>query len=171
MPRLRVTTVLSLLALLIGILGTGWLSAWTDDWVGPTGRSVSRVAVRARHAATHRRLHGIPHVVGAQAEVLAQTPPAPLPPSPVPVSTPASPGRYADLRGHLDGRVVLDITTDHSGQVIGARVARSSGDPILDAYALATVRQWRFAVPADLPGGVHGQLPMRFDSGPPPTPP
>jgi protein TonB len=66
--------------------------------------------------------------------------------------------------------VVLEVGTDGDGRVTDASVARSSGDPVLDAHALATVRHWRFAVPAGFPQGVHGELPMRFQ-GPQATPP
>jgi protein TonB len=73
------------------------------------------------------------------------------------------------LRGHLDGRVVLDVATDGSGRVTSAGIARSSGDRVLDAHALATVQRWRFAVPSGSPG-VQGELPMRFDSSAHATP-
>ncbi|HEY1589390.1 MAG TPA: energy transducer TonB, partial [Rhodanobacter sp.] len=44
MLRLRTTTGLSMFALAIGIVGTGWLSTLTGDWRGPP----------LRHAGTHR---------------------------------------------------------------------------------------------------------------------
>jgi protein TonB len=68
------------------------------------------------------------------------------------------------LRGHLDGRVVVHVDTDGRGQVDRASLVESSGDPVLDEHALRSVRGWRFAVPADRPAGVSGELPMRFSS-------
>jgi protein TonB len=169
MPRLRVTTALSLLALLIGIGGTHWLSGFTDDWIGPAPRPTAQVVARAHRTATHHRPHGPPRVVGAQPEAVPREIAA-APPALVPLDTPPGPSSWAQLRGHLDGRVVLDVATDDTGQVTTARVARSSGDPVLDAHALATVGRWRFAVPAGA-AGVQGELPMRFDSKAPATPP
>ena len=169
MPRLRVTTALSLLGLLVGILGTGWLSGFTDDWTGPPPRAASKIVARLHRAPLHQRSHAPLRVVGAQPEATMHPAPA-LPVELVPLDTPPGPSPWASLRGHLDGRVVLDIATDGSGQVTSAGIARSSGDPVLDAHALATVRQWRFAVPAGA-SGVQGELPMRFDSTAPATPP
>jgi protein TonB len=169
MPRLRVTTALSVLALLIGAWGTDWLSGFTDDWTGPPLRQAAQLAIRAHRTAPQRRSHAAPRVIGAQPETVARS--APLaPPALVPLETPPGPSSWAQLRGHLDGRVVLDVATDGGGRVTAAQVIRSSGDPVLDAHALATVRRWRFAVPAGA-AGVHGELPMRFDSSAPSTPP
>lgn len=169
MPRLRVTVALSLLALLIGIGGTGWLSGFTDDWTGPPSRPASLAVARSHRASLHPRSHAAPRVVGAQPDVAAR--PAPVAPPPlVPLDTPPGPSSWAQLRGHLDGRVVLAVATDGNGQVTTAHVAQSSGDPVLDAHALATVRRWRFAVPAGA-SGVRGQLPMRFESSARATPP
>jgi protein TonB len=83
----------------------------------------------------------------------------------VPISTPAAATPYERLRGHLQGRVLLQLAVDGNGQVRQAAVARSSGDPVLDRHALQLVEGWRFAVPADHPDGVSGALPMRFDTG------
>ncbi|HET6806575.1 MAG TPA: energy transducer TonB [Frateuria sp.] len=169
MPRLRVTAVLSLLGLLVGILGTGWLSGFTDDWVGPPPHQAAQVVPRLHRAPPRHRPHAAPRVVGAQPAAVAA--PAPLaPPALVPLDTPPAPASWAALRGHLDGRVVLTIATDGHGEVTSAAIARSSGDAVLDAYALTTVRRWRFAVPAGT-AGVHGPLPMRFDSTASSTPP
>jgi protein TonB len=169
MPRLRVTTALSLLALLIGLWGTDWLSGFTDDWTGPPPPPAAQVAARAHRLPTHRRPHAPLRVIGAQPETVARAAPA-APPALVPLDTPPGPSSWAQLRGHLDGRVVLDVATDGSGNVTSARVAQSSGDPVLDAHAIATVERWRFAVPAGATG-VQGELPMRFDSRAPSTPP
>jgi protein TonB len=92
------------------------------------------------------------------------------PPPLVPLDTPPGPSSWTELRGHLDGRVVLEVAIDGSGRVSSAGIAQSSGDPVLDAHAIATVRRWRFAVPAGA-SGVRGQLPMRFESSAPSTPP
>ncbi|SEI73533.1 energy transducer TonB family protein [Frateuria terrea] len=169
MPRLRITAALSVLALLIGIWGTDWLSGFTDDWIGPPPRPAAQAAARAHRAPVRHRAHAAPRVVGAQPEAA----PHPVPvasPALVPLDTPPGPSSWVQLRGHLDGRVVLDVATDGTGQVTAARVARSSGDPVLDAHAVATVQRWRFAVPAGA-AGVQGELPMRFDSRAPSTPP
>jgi protein TonB len=169
MPRLRVTTALSVLALLIGAWGTHWLSGFTDDWTGPPPRQAAQVTPRSHRMPAMRRAHAPPRVVGAQPETVTHS--APVAPTPlVPLETPSDRSSWAQLRGHLDGRVVLDVATDGSGRVTSAGIARSSGDAVLDAHALATVRRWRFAVPAGAPG-VQGELPMRFDSTSPSTPP
>lgn len=167
MPRLRITAALSLLALLVGIGGTGWLSGFTDDWIGPPARPGAVAALRPPRAAIHHRPHTPPRVLGAEPDAVPTPAPAP---SLVPLETPAGPSSWAELQGHLDGRVVLQVDTDGAGRVTGASVAQSSGDPVLDAHALAIVQRWRFAVPAGFPGGVHGELPIRFQS-PKATPP
>src|SRR5690349_214941 len=168
MPRLRVTATLSLLALLVGTWGTGWLSGFTDDWTGPPPRTPARVVARAHRTPTDRRPHAAPRVIGARPQTVARV--APVAPPLMPLDTPPAPSSWAQLRGHLDGRVVLDVATDGMGQVTLARIARSSGDPVLDAHAVATVERWRFAVPAGA-AGVQGELPMRFDSRAHSTPP
>jgi protein TonB len=169
MPRLRVTAVLSLLGLLVGILGTGWLSGFTDDWVGPRPRPAAQGVPRLRRMPSRPRTHAAPRVVGARPEAAAPRAPV-APPALVPLDIPPAPSSWAELRGHLDGRVVLTIATDGHGRVTTVAIARSSGDTVLDAYAVATVRHWRFAVPAGT-AGVQGELPMRFDSTASSTPP
>jgi len=169
MPRLRVTTTLSMLGLLVGILGTDGLSGLTDDWTGPPPHAAATIVPRLHRVPVRQRSHAAPRVIGAQPETVSHPPPT-APPELVPLDTPPGPSSWAELRGHLNGRVVLDIDTDGSGRVSSAAVARSSGDPVLDAHALATVRRWRFAVPAGATG-VQGELPMRFDSTAPATPP
>ena len=170
MPRLRVTTTLSLLALVIGVAGTQWLCTLTDDWVGSAPRHAADIVVVQRQPRLHRRSHAAPRVVGALPDIVPTRARAPEPASLVPLSTPPDPAPYARLRGHLDGYLVLGVSTDASGHVVSADVVQSSGDSVLDAHALATVQRWRFAVPAG-GGGVHGHLPMRFDSTAPATPP
>ncbi|MHB1058587.1 MAG: energy transducer TonB family protein [Rhodanobacter sp.] len=172
MLRLRTTTGLSMLALAAGIAGTGWLSTLTADWRGPPARyAATQAAPLARALPSPRRSHRPVRVVqvhrmpvavadgGAQAAV-----PVP-PPELVPLATPGDTSQpWYELRGHLDGRVLLHVAIDGSGQVRSAAVSQSSGDPILDAHALRSVRGWCFAVPADHPDGISGELPMRFSS-------
>jgi protein TonB len=66
------------------------------------------------------------------------------------------------MEHHAIGSVVLHLTVDGQGQVTAASVAQSSGDDILDTNAMDIARRWRFAVPADHPQGLSGDLPMRF---------
>jgi protein TonB len=177
MLRLRTTTGLSVLALAIGIAGTGWLSTLTVGWRGPTPRIVatqhgSSAQHHARPLPRHR--HGPLSVVqvhraiadrsasdmgDAQAAVLAPAPAL------VPLTMPADTSQsWDELRGHLDGRVVLHVGIDGQGRVDAANLVESSGDPILDEHALRSVRGWRFAVPGDHPDGITGELPMRFSA-------
>jgi protein TonB len=164
-PRLRVTSLLSVLALLVGVLGTQWLSGQTAGWAGP------RHAVIAEHTAppalryrADRERPASPRVASMRAAGPAEAPVPP--PELVPVSMPSLSARYAGLAGHLAGDVVLHIQVDGTGRVLDARVVRSSGDAVLDAHARALVAQWRFAVPPDHPGGLSGELPMHFGTAP-----
>lgn len=182
MLRLRTTTGLSLLALAMGVGGTAWLSEQTVGWEGPA-RHV-QTAMLASAPVKHHSAKALPHharqvpertawraiayaqsrpvmvpsVVDAQAEVLP-------PPELVPIAMPSTSVPYEAMRHHLDGRVLLHLTLDGRGYVTDATLAASSGDPTLDAHALDTVRQWRFAVPADRPDGFSGDLRMRFTVG------
>jgi len=181
MLRLRTTTTLSLLALAVGIAGTQWLSGFGTGWAGPSERVAGYVpaahrgaSVRAAPRVAQRRAAHQPRafvavahravlppvVAAAQAET-----PAP-PPELVPVSMPVTPVSWSQMEGHLHGRVLLHVSIDGNGRVADATLAAASGDAVLDAHALATVRGWRFAVPADHPDGFSGDLPMRFTSGP-----
>ncbi len=164
-PRLRVTTLLSVLALLIGVVGTQWLSARTREWAGPR-HAVHAVHVAPAPTARHhlaRPARVPPRVMGAppppSSDAAATTPSLP---ELVPVSMPALSSRYDVLQGHLDGRVILAVRVDGAGRVLDAAVARSSGDAVLDAHARAMVAGWRFAVPPGHPQGLSGELPMRF---------
>ena len=172
MLRLRTTTGLSVLALAIGIAGTGWLSTLTAGWHGPT--SGVATAKPSRHSPPARtRWHGsvsvaqvhraLPHRADGtvQAAALAYPPKPELVPLAMPSDTSQS---WDTLRGHLDGQVLLHVDVDRSGRVSAARLAVSSGDPVLDEHALRSARGWRFAVPADYPDGFSGELPMRFAS-------
>ena len=168
MLRLRTTTILSLLALAVGIGGTAWLSRQTAGWAGLPAHAARwptyRQAVaqrRPRSYAPWLAVHRSAPVAMGAAAVQA----APLPVELVPVAMPTRPVPYAAMRRHLQGRVLLHLRVDGQGRVVDAAVATSSGDAVLDAHALATVRDWRFAVPADHPGGVSGNLPMRYTVG------
>jgi protein TonB len=174
MFRLRTTTTLSLLALAVGIAGTGWLSTLTTDWPGPPLRYAAARTTSAPHALpSPRRSHAPVRVVrttrvpadlsavdagGAQASM-------PPPPELVPLTMPSDTSQpWYKLRGHLDGRVLLRVDIDGAGQVRSASVSQSSGDPVLDEHALRSVHGWRFAVPPDRSDGLSGELPMRFSS-------
>jgi protein TonB len=176
MLRLRTTTGLSVLALAIGIAGTGWLSTLTVGWRGPAPRLAGggQVSSATRALPSPRRRHGAVSVVRASraatdrsiddmgtAQAAALAPVAALMPLSMPGDTSQS---WDELRGHLDGRVVLHVDTDGLGRVHAASMVESSGDPILDEHALRSVRGWRFAVPGDHPDGVSGDLPMRFSA-------
>lgn len=175
MLRLRTTTSLSALALVIGVAGTGWLSMLTGNTHGPLSRHtgihhIASPARVARSVPSHRR--GAVSVMQAHrmkvasSSAIAEAHAAPpVAPALVPLAMPANTTqRWDELRGHLDGRVALRVGIDGSGRVDRASLAESSGDPVLDAHALRTVRSWRFAVPADHPDGISGDLPMRFSS-------
>lgn len=166
MLRLRATAGLSLLALVVGIAGTAWMSSLTSHWQGPPARyadagKVPRVAsAPARPSAPVRTRHVSPPVD----RVTTNATPAP-PPALVPLLTPSDTSQpWYRLRGHLDGRVLLHVEVDGGGRVSAASMVESSGDPVLDEHALRSVRGWRFAVPASHPEGMAGELPMRFSS-------
>ncbi len=165
-PRLRVTSLLSVLALLIGVLGTQWLSGRTAGWTGPRHPVIAEhTAPPARRYRVDRERHEPPRVAPVR-PVAGGAAPLPPPPELVPVSMPPLSARYAGLAGHLAGDVVLHLRVDGSGRVLDAAIARSSGDTVLDAHARAMVAQWRFAVPPDRPGGLSGDLPMHFGTSP-----
>jgi protein TonB len=180
MPRLRTTTALSLLALIVGAAGTGWLSTRTELWPAassaalaaakpPSTRAVQLASAQRPHAPRHPSARAVmrraawisPSAWDDQSVSAAPAAVSPL----VPLSTPAIATPYERMRGHLEGSVLLLVTVDGHGRVRHAAIARSSGDPVLDAHALDLVKGWRFAVPADHPDGVSGELPMRFDTG------
>jgi protein TonB len=174
MPRLRTTTSLSLLALAIGAVGTGWLSTRTAVWPGTSpsalaasGRTRTAGPPQTAPAPSRARHHRVAPAIARQSDpaAAANSTADQAAPTLVPVSMPAPDTRYDRLRGHLDGSVLLQVTVDGGGRVRAAAVARSSGDPVLDAHALEVVDGWRFAVPADRPDGFTGELPMRFDTG------
>ncbi|HEY8681764.1 MAG TPA: TonB family protein [Rhodanobacter sp.] len=174
MLRLRTTSSLSVLALAIGIAGTGWISTLTAG-----GRSPAPRAATVHHALPSMRIHvvsaparkhaqqtrrAVPDGSG-RAIAAVQAPPIAAPAELLPLATPADDSMpWADLRGHLDGRVVLHVGIDARGRVCAASLADSSGDAVLDEHALRSVRGWRFAVSADHPAGMRADLPMRFTS-------
>lgn len=68
---------------------------------------------------------------------------------------------YRELRAHR-GSVVLKVGIDGDGRVRRAALGDSSGDAVLDDYALASVYAWRFAVPDGYAAGVEGEVRLRF---------
>ncbi len=175
MLRLRTTAGLSLLALLIGTVGTDWLSSLTNQWREPSDRvaMVRRAHATPRHPSTEQLARGPVTVVqprrirqrAASIEGPALTHATAATATLRPVATPADTSQsWQQLRGHLDGHVVVRVRVDGAGRVEDASLVASSGDPVLDQHALRSVRGWRFAVPADHPQGLSGELPMRFSS-------
>jgi protein TonB len=167
MPRLRVTTSLSLLALVIGVGGVQWLSEQTYahvDWPVAMHRPVTAQWVRRTEHPKRVAQVVRPRYEPSQAEaVAAAVAPSSSERTLVPVSTPAASLPTSQMEDHAVGNVVLHLTVDGQGAVTHAAVAQSSGDSVLDANALAIAQRWRFAVPADHPQGISGDLPMRFD--------
>lgn len=176
MLRLRTTTALSLLALALGAGGTHWLSGQGADWPGrrvwPPAAAAHLVAAAQPQAprvhsrqATRHPWHGPVRVVGTHRTAATIASGTPATPELVPLDMPVAAALpWSQQRGHLNGRVVLQLDIDARGHVQRARVASSSGDPQLDARALRSVRGWTFRVPADYPAGFSGTLPMRFTS-------
>lgn len=110
------------------------------------------------------QVHRIDRVTDSASAAAIAVAPAPTPVL-MPVSTPTDASQpWYQLRGHLDGRVLVRLHIDGRGHVTEARLAASSGDAVLDQHALRSVRGWRFAVPANRPEGISGELPMRFAS-------
>ena len=182
MFRLRTTTALSVLALGVGIAGTVALSAQTSHGAGAPSRTTQRsvstrthvpVTTTLRHTrllaahATHavHRLQQVAPPSRAVAGRAVETAVAATElPTLRPLAMPATGTPFEQLRNHLNGSVVLRLDVDGEGRVRSAAMSQSSGDAVLDAHALRMVRDWRFAVPADHPEGIRGELPMRFDS-------
>lgn len=177
MLSLRTTTGLSILALAIGIAGTVWLSTLTSTWHGRDARSVALTShAKSRHHVRHpTRAYGPMRVVTQHRRTAPASPVGELsdaqatavasPIELIPLSTPSDTSQpWYQLKGHLDGHILLHVTVDGSGRVMTAAMRESSGDPILDDHALRSVHLWRFAVPSDHPDGISGDLPMRFAS-------
>ena len=169
MFRLRTTTALSLLALAVGVAGTAWLSELTAGWAGPA--RIAGVRREATPPIAHKRAGSPrvpPHAVHLPAVDVAQASAAPAEPETpmlTPVEMPSAPASFFTRRAAREGSVMLRLSIDGQGRVIHAAVDQSSGDPELDQEAVQTVQRWRFAVPADHPDGVTGNLPMRFAAG------
>ncbi|WP_267225761.1 energy transducer TonB family protein [Dyella silvae] len=168
MFRLRTTASLSLLALVIGVAGTAWLSTLTDQWKGPSGVSAMRGRDTVRPMTSH---HRYPHAISqhAPAAAVAHAAPAPVRPAETlptltPVDMPPLPASWLQRTVFASGRVVLRLTVNGEGRVGQAVVAESSGNDGLDDRALRTAERWRFAVPSDHPDGLSGLLVMRFDA-------
>jgi protein TonB len=187
MPRLRTTTVLSVLLLGGAVAGTAWLSALSGSprVIGadrtPAPRSLASRPTTPR-LSTPRPLPARARVGLTPAPVTPRgAPPLSLPPStppssaalavgasaePAPLSlrpleTPMRALPYRQLRAHR-GSVVLKVGIDGAGRVRRAALGDSSGDAVLDDYALASVYAWRFAVPAGYAEGAEGEVTLRF---------
>jgi len=167
MFRLRTTTALSLLALAVGVGGTAWLSGLTAGWQGPQRMAVKPATAPA--AVPHRRVVAVPkpsahavHLPPVEVAQAAAAPAAPEAPTLTPIEMPPLDSSIFSRRVARAGLVVLRLSVDGQGHVTNAAVDQSSGDPQLDQEALQTVHGWRFAVPADHPDGLSGNLPMRF---------
>ncbi|WP_114240918.1 energy transducer TonB [Dyella sp. C9] len=165
MLRLRTTTGLSLLALAVGVAGTAWLSGLTGHWAGPPAGQASahvdriRAVLRRRPRPSHEPMAAVragpPAQPGAVAQGLPMLTPLEMPP------LAASLWKREPL---VDGQVRLRLAIDGNGGVTRAEVAEGSGHEALDQRALRTVQHWRFAVPADHPAGLTGELLMRFEA-------
>jgi protein TonB len=172
MFRLRTTVGLSVLALVIGVAGTAWLSTLTGDWQGPAVASpasndkVRRILRRHARAPAARESvapAALSHTRSASAPArIAEELPTLTPVDMPPLATP-----WLQRLAFASGRVVLQLSIDGEGRVGQAAVAESSGNAGLDERALRTATRWRFAVPGDHPNGLTGQLVMRFDDTPP----
>lgn len=171
MLRLRTTTSLSVLALLVGIAGTAWLSTFTSDWKGPAASVAAHVdkvrTVLRRHGSASR---AAPRPVPASVAVVRHAEAATALPSLTPIDMPALPTSLLERVAPMNGRVVLRLEVGGDGYVHGASVSETSGDAALDDRAVRTVLHWRFAVPADHADGLTGQLVMRFDTSTSPAP-
>lgn len=180
MWRLRTTTGLSALALALGVAGTSWLSTLTASGyvpsrlvhVGGATPSALTPAVHRRAAHHARRAAAPPPVAQARSyrvrnHVVAEANPVAPPtvlPTLVPLTTAADTSlSWEQLRGHLHGRVLLQVSVDGSGRVSAASVAQSSGDEVLDTHALRSVWHWRFAVPEGQLA-MRGEVPVRYAS-------
>lgn len=167
MPKLRITATLSLLGLVLGVAATQWLSDRTAGRADPppTGPRIANLHALHRNRAPIRPAATVAHARYAPAQVLATTTPTPaasITTTLVPIATPMSSLPTTRMDQHAVGNLVLHLTLDGQGQVTAATVAQSSGDSVLDTNAMDIARQWRFAVPADHPQGISGDLPMRF---------
>ncbi len=157
MPRLRITLLLSVLAVLLGVAGTAWLSQWPRmHGAAEEPGWVARVPVLPPPPPQARRSQRI-------SPAAVTTPVVRASPRPRPLYTP--PPRYpiAALRAHREGLVMLNVQLNGDGRVATADVADSSGDRELDQAALDAVRRWTFQLPASAAAQPQSlQLPVRF---------
>ncbi len=167
MLKLRTTTSLSLLALVIGVAGTAWLSGLTDDWQGPPPAAgaahVGKLrSLLRRHVAAPRVAHPMaqaPIVARPERSIAAKA--AELP-SLTPIDMPSLRASLFSRTVLASGDVLLHLSVDGAGHVEQASVAQTSGHADLDERAVRMVLGWRFAVPSDHPDGLQGQLIMHF---------
>jgi protein TonB len=153
-----------LLALVIGAAGTQWLSDMTAGRATPPETGPLLTAHPLHRHITHPKpvvMVARPRYMPAKDEVAA-APATPSSATLVPIATPSSSVPTSRMENHAVGNVVLHVTVDGQGQVTATSIAQTSGDDILDANAMEIARHWRFAVPADHPQGLSGDLPMRF---------
>jgi protein TonB len=164
MFRLRTAIGLSVLALLVGIAGTAWLSTLTGDWNGPEG--VSSVHGDRTRMMLRRHMRSPAPPARAVPDSAHASPVAPHPeelPTLTPIDMPPLPASWLQRTAFANGRVVLRLSVDDEGRVRQSAVEESSGNTALDERALRTAGRWRFAVPSDHPDGMTGTLVMRFD--------
>ncbi|HET7358555.1 MAG TPA: energy transducer TonB [Rhodanobacteraceae bacterium] len=135
MPRLRLTALLSVLAVLLGVIGTALLSDWPRLHGGSAMAAWIAEAPSAPPPTKPRRMR-------AAAAASHPAKPSPRPPSPLFTPSPRYP--IQALRAHREGVVTLRVQLDAGGHVATVEVARSSGDPQLDAAAQDAVRRWTF---------------------------
>lgn len=172
MPRLRTTATLSLLALAIGVAGTQWLSEQTyarAQW--PVAMHRATTAHMTHHIyerAGRTSMTARPRYVPARTEAAAAATIPAEETTLTPLSMPMASLPTSQMENHATGNLVLHLTVDGQGQVTRAAIAQSSGDEVLDANAMKIAQHWRFAVPADHPQGISGDLPLRFAGAPTP---
>ena len=155
MLRLRTTATLSVLVLAGAVGMAWWMSAWPRMHDRATEAAVAaRASERHRHEKPSRpqarRRQSTPRHAVIQSAVANP----PSPPAPVYAPSPAYP--MEALREQRGGVVTLRVRVDGHGAVTGVSVAKSSGDPHLDASARETMQQWRFQPPS-------GGEPTTFD--------
>jgi protein TonB len=162
MLRLRTTFGLSLLALILGVAGTAWLSTLTDTWAGPPGHAEAHASKVRTLLRRHPRGARVVDAADTSAPAASATRPEPVPEL-TPLEMPSLSAGLWTREVWREGKVELSLRVDGTGRVQQASVAHSSGDAGLDARAVRTVLGWRFAVPADHPEGLSGRLVMRFE--------
>ena len=84
--------------------------------------------------------------------------------SPRPIYSPAPPYPATAVFQGLSGRVLLRLTVSAEGTVSLVEVLESSGFPVLDNAAVATIRTWRFEPPrlGGVPVETRARLPVNF---------